>query len=148
MKFKNPFRLAVACGALAAAALFAQSSGVVIVTTPGVNASFNVDIPADAESYQVTVYDHDGWWNPDDVLQSSAPADTKGPDGTKPKTLNIQVQLSCVEGIVCGGAGSSGESSCEVYVVVTWYSKAAKDVKDGDKPSGSTETDMQQVSCN
>src|SRR5262245_21925643 len=109
MKFRNHLRLAVAGGALAAAALFAQSSGVVVVTTPSVGASYSVPIPPDAGSYQVTVYDHDGWWNPDDVLQSSEPADTTGPDGTKPKILNLQIQLSCVAGILCGGAGTSDE---------------------------------------
>ena len=151
MKLRNLLRPALACLALAGVAVLAQTGGVSI-PTPGVNAAFTVDVPADAESYQVTVYDHDGWWDKDDVLSSIPTADLAPP---KPKSINILAQLVCVGGNVCGGMDTSGEACAEVYVVVTWYPKSAKEVAaaaadaavEDVKPCGTTESNVVEVCC-
>jgi hypothetical protein len=140
MKFAKLFpRLAVVGGlALTAAAItYALQTGVVEVKPEAPTVAYDIPVPETATTFKFTVYDHDGWYNPDDVLEKEdwEPVPT-GRDGKKVTNINLQIQLACIGGSVAGGGGSSGEGTAEVYVVVEFNN--GKD---------SYETGIIKVSC-
>ncbi|MEM7307857.1 MAG: hypothetical protein AAF682_14355 [Planctomycetota bacterium] len=152
MNLRRPSLRAAACGLLLAIASFAvaQGTGLVKIGDGVLNAAFNVEVPEGAQSYQITVYDHDGWWNWDDVL-ASEPIKNLVEDGKKPKSLSIQTSFECIGGHVAGAKGSSGEPTAEVYCVIQWYSKTKEELahsgEDDPEPVSKTETEVHSVAC-
>jgi hypothetical protein len=98
-----------------------------------------VPVPSGATSWSYETYDHDGWWNEDDLLEAEGPIPL--PDGHKPGG-KVEVDfkdLKCVDGVLVGPKGSTGEGTAEVYVVITFHF-----------PGGATttvETSSQKISC-
>ena len=70
LKLSKLTRFLLAAGAVASAAAMtvALQTGVINGNPPSMTAHFDVPVPETATTFKITCYDHDGWWNPDDVL--------------------------------------------------------------------------------
>lgn len=89
--------------------------------TPNPAISFDGgNVPAGATSATYDAFDSDGIWGSDQMI-AGRPC-TVNSDGWSTGNL----PLECQNGDVVGGAGSSGEVCCTVYVVITFRNAAGQ----------------------
>ncbi|MEM7307856.1 MAG: hypothetical protein AAF682_14350 [Planctomycetota bacterium] len=85
--------------------------------------TFTVPIPLGTTSYTYKAYDYDPTiFDPDELLEEGTEKLKKPPQAGSSVTINFD-DLYCEDGVVKGPAGSSGEGTAEVYVVLEFHQK-------------------------
>lgn len=100
--------------------------------------NFQFTIRDKATSYSYEIWDKDFFPGGDDLLETGSES-LRDPQPGQAVDINLK-DLKCSEGEVTGPAGTSGEKTAEVYVVLTWYF---------DEMASVTETSpVMKVTCN